>query len=327
MHSMKNAPVYNGYPMLSIVKSALPWWGKIGAKIVLSRMPMAYSFWQRMGLFRHGSMDRVGYAAGVFNEHVTRAGLEGALNGKTILEVGPGDSIASAIIACSLGARAVLVDSGPYAREDMRPYRALCELLRSHGLNPPDLSGATTLNDALELTGGQYLTEGLESWRSVPSNSVDFVFSQAVLEHVRRYEFLATQEECFRVMKHEGVASHRVDLRDHLGGALNNLRFSERVWESPFLVRSGFYTNRIQMEEMLRLFEHAGFEVELTEFRRWPVLPTPRKKLNQTFATLPDDALNVSGFDVLLRCGTVKCVGGTPAGGQLHCRSASGANR
>ncbi len=312
--------------MLSRVKAALPWWGKIGAKVVLSRMPMAYSFWQRLGLFRHGNMDSVGYAAGVFKEHVTRAGLEGSLNGKTILEVGPGDSIASAIIAYSLGARAILVDSGPYAREDMRPYRTLCDLLRSHGLSPPDLSGATTLKEALELTGGQYLTEGLESWRSIPSNSVDFVFSQAVLEHVRRYEFLATQEECFRVMKHGGVASHRVDLRDHLGGALNNLRFSERVWESAFFVGSGFYTNRIQMDEMLRLFERANFDVELTEIRRWPVLPTPRNKLNQTFATLPDDALNVSGFDVLLRRGTFNCVGGAPAEGLLGSRGASGAN-
>ena len=287
--------------MLSIVKSALPWWGRIGAKIVLSRTLMTYGFWQRMGLFRHGHMDTADYATGVFNEHVLRAGLEGQLNGKTILEVGPGDSIASAIIACSLGARAILVDSGPYAREDMRPYQALCELLRSRGLNPPDLSGATTLKDALELTSGQYLTEGLEGWRSIPPNSVDFVFSQAVLEHVRRGEFLA---------------SHRVDLRDHLGGALNNLRFSERVWESAFFVRSGFYTNRIQMDEMLRLFEQAGFDAEPTAIRRWPVLPTPRKKLNQAFATLSDDALNISGFDVLLRRGADKCIGDTLAEGR-----------
>jgi len=312
--------------MLSSIKSALPWWGKVGAKIVLSRMPMTYGFWQRMGLFRHGYMDAADYAAGVFNEHVMRAGLEGGLNGKTILEVGPGDSIASAIIAYSLGARAILVDSGPYAREDMRPYQALCELLRSHGLNSPDLSDATTLKEALELTGGQYLTEGLESWRSLPSNSIDFVFSQAVLEHVRKYEFLATQEECFRVMKHGGVASHRVDLRDHLGGALNNLRFGERVWESAFFVRSGFYTNRIQMDEMLRMFEHVSFDVELTEIRRWPVLPTPRKKLNQAFATLSDDVLNVSGFDVLLRRGTVNCVEGPPAEGSLGGRGVSGEN-
>lgn len=145
------------------------------------------------------------------------------------------------------------------------------------------------------------ITNGFESWREIAAESVDLIFSQAVLEHVRKREFLETQEECFRVMKRGAVASHRVDLRDHLGGALNNLRFSEWVWESEFFARSGFYTNRIQMGEMLHLFTCAGFEVQLIETQRWPVLPTPREKLDEIFVSLPDDALNISGFDVLLR--------------------------
>jgi hypothetical protein len=28
---------------------------------------------------------------------------------------------------------------------------------------------------------------------------------------------------------------------------LNNLRFSERIWESEFMAKSGFYTNRIPL--------------------------------------------------------------------------------
>lgn len=287
--------------MLSSIKSALPWWGKIGAKLVLSRTRFAYDFWQRIGLFRHGHMDSADYAIGVFDAHVARAGLGEDLAGKVVLEVGPGDSIASAIIAHARGGRAILIDSGPFARADIRPYLALCESLRARGLVVANLTESTTLPEALALTGAEYLTAGLESWRGIPSQSIDLVFSQAVLEHVRKNEFLATQVECARIMKPDGVASHRVDLRDHLGGALNNLRFRESVWESAFFVRSGFYTNRIQMAEMLRLFEQAGFEVELDEVRRWPALPTPRKKMNSDFAALSDEILNVSGFDVLLR--------------------------
>lgn len=287
--------------MLSVVKTAVPWWGKIGAKLILSRTPMAYSFWQRMGLFRHGYMDTAGYAADVFNAHVARVGLEGNLLGKTILEIGPGDSIASAIIAYSLGARAILVDSGSYAREDMRPYLALCELLQARGLNPPNLSSVHSIKDVLEMCNSQYLMAGFESWQSIPSDSVDFVFSQAVLEHVRLSEFLDTQKECFRVMKVGGVASHRVDLRDHLGGALNNLRFSDRVWESELFVRSGFYTNRIRYSEMLRLFEKAGFVAESSNVRRWKSIPVPQFKLADKFKLLTDMELCISGFDVLLK--------------------------
>lgn len=279
----------------------LPWWTKIGAKVVLSRLQFGYRIWQRIGLFRHGSMDTADYAADVFNWHIMHAGIE-SLGGKTILEIGPGDSIASAIIAYSLGARAILVDSGAYATEDMRPYLALCKLLRSRGLEPPELTVAHTFKDALELCNSQYLTRGIESWREIPSNSIDFVFSHAVLEHVRRHEFLDTQKECFRVIKPGGVASHRVDLKDHLGGGLNNLRFSEGIWESDFFVRSGFYTNRIQFNEMLRLFEDAGFDMQVSEVRRWKELPIQRKQLAAEFRDMPEDELNVSGFDVLLKC-------------------------
>lgn len=107
--------------------------------------------------------------------------------------------------------------------------------------------------------------------------------------------------ECFRVLTPEGVASHRVDLKDHLGGSLNNLRFSERIWESEFFVCSGFYTNRIRFPEMIALFEKAGFIVEIYDVRRWERLPVKRQSLSNTFSYLSDGDLTVSGFDVLLR--------------------------
>ncbi len=85
------------------MKKLIPWWLKIFAKIVLSRVPIGYSFWQRLGLFRHGYMDQASYTLNVFNAHVSRAGLDGKLQGKTILEIGPGDSIATALVAACYG--------------------------------------------------------------------------------------------------------------------------------------------------------------------------------------------------------------------------------
>lgn len=49
---------------VSGVKGRLPWWSRIAAKIVLSRLPAGYGLWRRIGLFRHGEMDRTGYALG-----------------------------------------------------------------------------------------------------------------------------------------------------------------------------------------------------------------------------------------------------------------------
>ena len=70
-----------------------------------------------------------------------------------------------------------------------------------------------------------------------------------MLEHVRRFEFLDIQNECMRVLCADGICSHRVDLRDHLGGGINILRFSKRLWESDSFTRSGFFKNRIQFQK------------------------------------------------------------------------------
>ncbi|MGZ3235994.1 MAG: methyltransferase domain-containing protein [Burkholderiaceae bacterium] len=280
--------------------TGIPWWGKIGAKIILSRISFGYAVWQRLGLFRHGQMDSSEYAIRVFNSHIERSGLGKSMNGRTLLELGPGDSIASAIIAKAYGARAILVDAGAFVRSDIAPYVALTHALTRQGLAAPDLSGCVTIDDILNRCEAQYLTTGLEGLIQLKSESVDLIFSQAVLEHIRRSEFLETMQQCYRILKSDGICSHQIDLRDHLGGGLNNLRFSERIWESHFFTKSGFYTNRIQYTQMQELFRHAGFQVRVTATNKWESLPIGRNKLFKTFKVLPDEELCISGFDVIL---------------------------
>ncbi len=279
---------------------ALPWWARIGSKLVLSRLPFGYAIWQRLGLFRHGAMDQADYAVRVFAIHAERSGLAANPAGKTVLELGPGDSVSTAVIAAAHGASAILVDTGAFVRDDLAPYVQLTDTLTQMGLTPPDVRGVDGLAALLERCRSRYLTDGLESLRSLESQSVDYIFSQAVLEHVRRDELLPMMRECRRVLKPGGVCSHQIDLRDHLGGGLNNLRFRERVWESPWFARSGFYTNRLQYSTMLRMFREAGFNVRVTGVRRWDALPTPRRALAEQFRACPDEELCVAGFEVVL---------------------------
>jgi len=72
----------------------LPWQLKIAAKIVLSRLPLSYRAWSRLRLFRHGAMDDPSSALEIFREHFNRSGIA---RGFTMLELGPGDSLASAV--------------------------------------------------------------------------------------------------------------------------------------------------------------------------------------------------------------------------------------
>ena len=286
---------------LRLFTSSFPWWARICIKMILSRLPVKYGFWQHIGLFRHGYMDKSEYALGVFDRHVSRARIKEMLNGKTILEIGPGDSLCSAIIAASYGAKAILVDTGRYATSDIDIYKRLADELFAIGLTPPNLSSATSLEEILSACNALYLTNGLTSFSCVESKSVDFIFSQAVLEHIRKNEFAKTMRECRRVLAANGMASHRVDLKDHLGGGLNNLRFSDRLWESKFFAGSGFYTNRIRFPEMKTLFEASGFDVTILNVDRWATLPIRRSELDLQFSHFSDDELTPQGFDVLLR--------------------------
>ena len=149
---------------------------------------------------------------------------------------------------------------------------------------------------------GTYLTEGLKSLETVPDGQVDFLFSQAVLEHIRLADFKNMVKQMRRVLKPTGVASHQIDFKDHLQQGLNHLRFSSQVWESEFMARSGFYTNRLTWPSMQKIFQAAGFSVELRSSTLWPNgLPTPQHKMAYPFKTMPSDDLMMMGAHVLLR--------------------------
>jgi len=294
------------------LKEVVPWWLKIGAKVVLSRLPIPYAFWKRLGLFEHGDMNQSQRALETFLEHARTADVlskesslpqlktQGA--GYAVLELGSGDSLFTAVIAWSLGASKIwLVDVGSFATTAMPLYADLIDYLRKQGFQVPPLAPPQAFRDFLKDCQAEYLTDGVSSLAQLPPNSVDYCFSNAVLEHIPNGDFALLAAEIHRVMKPDGVSVHRVDLRDHLGGSPNNLRFTGATWEGNLFRRSGFYTNRIRFGEMVALFDRAGFDCQFPRVVRWCALPTPRAKLDEAFRYLPDDDLLVSGFDVVLR--------------------------
>ena len=282
-----------------INKNKIPWWIKIILKIIISRLPGNYEFWQKFGLFRHGSMDNHIYAFKVFKSHIDK--VNGwPIDGKKILEIGPGDGISTAIIAASYNASAVLIDSVDHVNNDIDLYIELCSFLKDQSLNPPLITKKDTVGSILQKCNSRYLTDGVDSFAKVDTDSIDIVFSQAVLEHIEKDIFAREIKECFRVSKNKSVSSHEVDLRDHLSENLNNLRFSEKIWESSFFKSSGFYTNRIQLEEMKSFFTDAGFRFKIISVDSWDALPIKKEKLNKYFRSLSDENLKVKVFNVLL---------------------------
>lgn len=284
-------------------QTALPWWSKIAAKLLLSRLPISKKFWQRLGLFSPGYMLRPEYAIGVFQAHYARAGSPAP--GFAYLELGPGDSLSTAAIAWAHGAsEGWLIDAGSYASRDIQSYRPLFEALSSLRL-PRDaaaLMHCRTVDDMLKLTHCAYREDGLTGLKAVRGTSLDMIFSQAVLEHVPRDEFAATLAEMKRALKPGGAGSHVVDFKDHLGASLHNLRFGDPLWERAwFAKRSGFYTNRLRYSEVVAAFQAAGFTVETIARRLWEKAPLPRARLAKQFRGLSDEDLRIQGATLVTR--------------------------
>lgn len=247
----------------------IPWYVKIPAKVVLSRLPISGKTWQKLNLFRAGVMDSDAAARPIFDKHFNATGLSD-LKGKTVLELGPGNGLLTGKFAHELGAaKTWLIDSEPIAEIQHFPNTV-------------------------------YLSEGLKSLQSVASGSVDFLFSNAVLEHIRLKEFEPLVAEIVRVLKPDSIASHQIDFRDHLQYALNNLRFSERVWESDFMAHSGFYTNRLPWVQMKAILEKQ-FTVSVVRRDCWPSLPTPHSRMSEPFSSMPEQDLLTMGIHVILR--------------------------
>jgi len=279
------------------------WRSRIVAKRILSRLPISYHRWASLGLFRHGHTDDPGYAWRVLERHVPLLPtLDRPWRG---LELGPGDGLLTALIAPAFGSGGVtLLDAGDFAHRDAERYlTSLGALATKHpGAAIPDLSACRDAAEMLAAVHGAYLTHGLESMRSLPTASFDFIWSQAVLEHVRAAEYADMAREMRRVLAPGGTMSHLIDFKDHLGGALNNLRFPSPRWEAEgFAARSGFYTNRIRLGATISAFTAAGFDVEAISVRRWSKLPIARRNLAPEFAGLSDEDLVVSGAHLVMR--------------------------
>jgi SAM-dependent methyltransferase len=301
------------------VRRITPWWAKCALKLAMVKFPLGYSMLRTLALARHGGMEDPAWAFATFHRHFDRVGVRnkpggggGDGRGFTVLELGPGDSLFSAVIARAYGAASVtLLDVGYFANTDVRLYRNMAAFLRGKGLDAPDLASANTLDDVLAACNARYECDGLRSLRRLPDAGFDFVFSNGVLQHVWRNDVPETLQHLRRIVHPRGATIHSLDLRDTMGQSLNHLRFDESIWESDWFRSAGFYTNRLRVSELLRLAREAGFEPELDEVNRWPAIPMRRSRLHRTYRAMSDEDLLVATIRLILR------PAGAPADGEM----------
>ena len=101
--------------------------------------------------------------------------------------------------------------------------------------------------------------------------------------------------------KPNNLSIHSVYLRDHLGGKLNNLRFSDELWEGELFSSSGFYTNRLRASKILDIFCDEGFEIIKIKRNKWNTPPIKINKINRSIDYKDLDDLRTYSFDILVK--------------------------
>ena len=268
------------------------WILKIILKIIFARLPISKKFWKKVGVFRNGGMNKEEYSKKIFFGHLEELRDIRTIDKPIIMEIGPGDGLATAIYSSLYNSPKVyLIDNKRCADTDISAYKTIIRSLSWELFNKEELNKIKNINEFLKIFNTYYLTDGLQSLKKINTNSVDYLFSHSVMEHIRLHEIDEYILEMKRILKPNGLISHNINYKDHLQESLNNLRFPTKIWESEFFAKSGFYTNRIPAVEMHDKFSKAGFKLIKENFGKWEKLPLKRKFINKEFKNFSNDQL------------------------------------
>lgn len=214
--------------------------------------------------------------AAMVDEQVQFYADRGALEGKVVLELGPGQTPQVLARARALGAlRCVGVDVERYVEAEEAARLGIEIVVYDGGVLPFE------------------------------DGTFDLVWSSDVLEHVRRPEL--TLRETARVLRTGGLAIHRIDLRDHYfldreEAWLRCLRYSDPMWRAIAWNRSS-YVNRLRRSDWHGLFADVGLVLEREEAGRSEVLRAAalRGELPASRPYLSVDDAETYRLDVVLR--------------------------
>lgn len=243
------------------MKGGIPWPFKVAAKLVFGALHVDYQALKKHGLVEHGKMEQQGFARSVFQRHVSEV-LHGMRAHGCLLELGPGDSVATGFLARVAGFESAwLVDAGPFATMDPVHLDQLASEL-APGLTrfDPAVSPAQCLKQLAAL-GIHYETAGVQSLALLPDASVQHSFSNTVLQHVHRAEVPRLAAELGRVHAPGSFSSHLIKFSDHFSGGFLNKCLPDRIMESALVKRANLYTNRVDADEFGHWFEQGGLRI------------------------------------------------------------------
>lgn len=260
----------------------------------------------RAGLFRlinhikprvyHSDFESLNEYFELMLRHLKREGF--SVSGKSVLEIGPGNSYVNAYNFLEAGARSVtLVDKYPrYCDSDrQRAYiQSEIDFFRTkRGAGPFEYLDAATC-----MPNPEYIRFIEGDLREIDlGEGVDFIYSIAVLQHIRDLpQYIRKMSD---MLNSGGMVFHAIDLKDKFhffGNPFLFYKYSDTAWDRLLTEESVTYTNRLRYREYLEMFEECGLEMVWESVLEYDV---PRMKLAPRFAGRDD--LHIGDAHLLFR--------------------------
>ena len=145
-----------------------------------------------------------------------------------------------------------------------------------------------------------FSSDSIENFNKLCNKSIDFIFSNAVLEHV--FDLNLAIKKISMLLKKGGYTIHQVDLRDHFyireKCYLNFLRYSPKFWK--------FFgdTNRCRISEYINLFEKYNFEIiaiKSKKIRNTSKLNIMKERFFIDYRNLSNEDLSIIGFNIFAK--------------------------
>lgn len=188
------------------------------------------------------------------------------LNGKVVMDVGPGINFGTALIFACYGAK-VMVSDAYLSPWDEKYHPAFYSYLRDVLKKERPEMNLAPLEKVI--SAGRYLPDmigcycvSLEDLSCIPDESIDIIFSNAVFEHL--YDPWKAFGHLKRITRANGLGFHQVDFRDHrdFSKPLEYLLLGKDEFNALFKQVHGECGNQYRADEMQRFIEEAGLVVE-----------------------------------------------------------------
>ena len=177
----------------------------------------------------------------------------------TIYEIGCGWHLATALSLSSFGCykKIIALDNVNHVRDNLVKIN---ENYLTENKTPANLS-------AIEI-----LAPCDAGKTGLPDESVDFIYSQEVFEHIKPDLLPEIMSESYRVLKPGGAVSLAIHYNDHYCSVdkkispYNFLRYTEKQWRK--YNTKLHYVNRLRHIDFINIFKTAGFEISEEKISR-----------------------------------------------------------